>query len=84
MRVDFYTLSLNLIMNALKYRLLRRKPEISTRTTLVEGYTLLEMTYNGLGIKEEHQKRMFAMQQRIEKNNVGVFSGVGLGLVNCL
>jgi PAS domain S-box-containing protein len=72
---------LNLITNAIKYRLPHRKPEIWIKTTLTEGYTLLEVADNGSGIKEEHQKRIFAMHQRVDDNNGEEGTGVGLGLV---
>lgn len=71
----------NLITNAIKYRSLDRSLEISIKTTLSDGYTLLEVADNGSGIKEEHQGRIFSMHQRAENSNNAEGTGVGLGLV---
>lgn len=71
----------NLITNAIKYRSPDRKPKISIKTSLSDGYTLLEVTDNGMGINEEHQERIFSMYQRGENTNEEEGTGVGLGLV---
>jgi len=71
----------NLITNAIKYRSPDRKPKISIKTTLKNGYTLLEVKDNGIGIKEEHQQRIFSMHQRGENKNGEEGTGVGLGLL---
>lgn len=71
----------NLITNALKYRSPERKPEISIKTSKVNGFTLLEVSDNGIGIKEEDQKRIFVMHQRLEESGNEEGTGVGLGLV---
>lgn len=71
----------NQITNAIKYRCPDRMPGISIRTTLEEGYTLLEVTDNGQGINEEHQQRIFSMYRRGENTNEEEGTGVGLGLV---
>lgn len=71
----------NLITNAIKYRSPDRKPQISIKTTRTDGYTLLEVADNGIGIKEEHKQRIFSMYQRVENKNGEEGTGVGLGLV---
>ncbi|MCC9168404.1 sensor histidine kinase [Pontibacter harenae] len=71
----------NLITNAIKYKSPKRKPEITIKTTLTEGYTLLEVADNGMGIEEEDKKRIFSMYQRVDNDTVVEGTGVGLGLV---
>lgn len=71
----------NLITNAIKYRSPERKPEISIKTSKVNGFTLLEVSDNGIGIKEQDQKRIFTMHQRLEESENEEGTGVGLGLV---
>lgn len=71
----------NLITNAIKYRSPDRNPEISIKTTLTDGYTLLQVADNGSGIREEHKERIFSMHQRAENSNNAEGTGVGLGLV---
>lgn len=71
----------NLITNAIKYRSPQRKPEISIKTSLTEGYTLLELADNGVGINEVDKTRIFSMHQRVEGNTSEEGTGIGLGLV---
>lgn len=71
----------NLISNSIKYRSPVRKPEISIKTTRSEGFTLLEVTDNGLGIKESDKSRVFSMYQRLEEGKNVEGTGVGLALV---
>ena len=71
----------NLITNALKYRSPERKPKISIKTSQVNGYTLLEVSDNGIGIKEEDQQRIFVMHQRLEESKNEEGTGIGLALV---
>lgn len=71
----------NLITNAIKYRSPQRKPEISIKTSRTDNFTLLEVSDNGLGIKEEDKQRIFAMHQRADIDESIEGTGVGLGLV---
>lgn len=71
----------NLITNAIKYRSPQRKPEISIKTSLIDGYTLLEVADNGVGINEVDKTRIFSMHQRVEGNNSEEGTGVGLALI---
>lgn len=80
-RKNIRSILYNLISNALKYRSPERKPEISINTSKLNGFTLLEVSDNGIGIKEEDQKRIFVMHQRLEESENEEGTGVGLGLV---
>lgn len=71
----------NLVTNAIKYRSPERKPEIRIKTSKENGFILLEVSDNGIGIKEQNQKRMFTMHQRLEGSENEEGTGVGLGLV---
>jgi len=71
----------NLITNSIKYRSPVRKPEIKIKTTKTDGYTLLLVSDNGLGIKEEDKDKVFSMYRRLEEGKNEEGSGVGLGLV---
>lgn len=71
----------NLIINAIKYRSPERKPEISIKTAKANGFILLEVSDNGIGIREEDQKRIFTMHQRLEESKNEEGTGVGLGLI---
>jgi PAS domain S-box-containing protein len=71
----------NLITNAMKYRSAERILEIRIKTTKADGYTMLEVADNGLGIKEEDKDRVFVMYQRLEGGEKEEGTGVGLGLV---
>lgn len=70
----------NLVSNSLKYRSPKRKPQIRVTTEkLADGYILLNVKDNGLGIEEKDKERIFQMYQRANTKIKG--SGVGLGIV---
>jgi len=69
----------NLLSNAIKFRVPDRKPEISLSTEKINGYTLLKVKDNGLGIKDEDKEKVFALYQRFNPNIEG--SGVGMNIV---
>lgn len=72
----------NLLSNSLKYRSPDRTLKILIRTKVIKGYTVLEVSDNGIGIKDEDKKRAFSMYERLDadlRNIEG--TGVGLALV---
>ncbi|WMJ75463.1 PAS domain-containing protein [Cytophagaceae bacterium ABcell3] len=70
----------NFLSNAIKYKSPDRDPVVEVFTDHVkEGYTLLSIKDNGLGIREEDKDRLFAMYKRIHEHVQG--SGVGLAIV---
>ena len=70
----------NLISNSVKYRSPDRRLNISVTTEKVaDGYVLLKVQDNGLGIKEGDKDRIFLMYQRAHTHVGG--TGVGLGIV---
>lgn len=71
----------NLLINAIKYRSPIRKPEINIKTAKANGFILLEVSDNGIGIKKEDQERIFTMHQRLDESKHEEGTGVGLGLV---
>ena len=76
----------NLISNSIKYCPADRKPEIRIRTENLKNYILLEISDNGIGIKEEDKQRVFSLYQRLETNMEGSGSpiegtGVGMAIV---
>lgn len=71
----------NLITNAIKYSSPERQSEISIKTTTTDGFTLIEVADNGIGIKEEDKNKVFSMYERLEEGKNEEGTGVGLGLV---
>lgn len=69
----------NLVSNALKYHSPDRRPAIIITTKRVNDYILLQVSDNGLGIKEEDKSKVFEMYKRLHDHVEG--TGVGLGIV---
>jgi signal transduction histidine kinase len=70
----------NLLSNALKFRDPGRRPEITVSTRCEEGYVVLTVTDNGLGIDlDRHQGKVFGLYQRFHLHPEG--KGLGLHLV---
>ena len=66
----------NLLSNAIKYADLNKQEMlISVKTYLDNGYNKIEVTDNGIGIKEEFKDNIFEMYFGTNKNK-----GSGLGL----
>jgi two-component system, OmpR family, phosphate regulon sensor histidine kinase PhoR len=70
----------NLISNAIKFASSSRTPEILVRTEKLEGYTLLSVKDNGVGIEDDKQKEIFSKFTRLQSNVEG--TGVGLYIVS--
>ncbi|MBO2010054.1 sensor histidine kinase [Hymenobacter negativus] len=69
----------NLLSNALKYRSPQRPPRISLRTWTEEGFVVLEVEDNGLGLDAASKHKLFGMFQRFHDHVEG--SGIGLYMV---
>ena len=69
----------NLISNAIKYRSPERRPEIKIETEKTDGYLVLKVSDNGLGIKEEDKGKVFEMYQRLHTHVEG--TGVGMSII---
>ncbi|GGI28701.1 chemotaxis protein CheB [Pedobacter mendelii] len=70
---------LNLITNAIKFSFPNRKPIIHIETKKVDGFILLIVTDNGIGIKRERLNFVFKMYHRINEDIEG--QGIGLFLL---
>ncbi len=68
----------NLIENAMKYTL--RTPDIRLATMNENGFIVLSIIDNGMGISKENQKRVFDKFYRVPTGNVHNVKGFGLGL----
>ncbi|MFO8145973.1 MAG: PAS domain-containing protein [Bacteroidota bacterium] len=66
----------NLINNAVKFSDPKKKSEIKIVTEAVEGFVILCVQDNGLGIPLEHQRLVFKKSSRLSKN----IPGTGMGL----
>jgi two-component system phosphate regulon sensor histidine kinase PhoR len=69
----------NLVNNAIKYRLEERRPEIFIKTEEEEGFMVISVIDNGLGIDKKDFKSIFAKYQRLGDSTEG--TGIGLYLV---
>src|SRR5690554_3455403 len=73
----------NLISNSVKFRSPYRKPKVMVDTEKTEnGYIVLRVRGNGLGIKEKDHDKLFSMYCRLNADIPG--TGVGLALVKRL
>jgi nitrogen-specific signal transduction histidine kinase len=68
----------NIIDNSIKYS--GKEVTIKIKTYHQDSYDVIEMTDNGIGISQEHQKRIFDKFYRVPHGNVHNVSGYGLGL----
>jgi two-component system phosphate regulon sensor histidine kinase PhoR len=69
----------NLISNAIKFKAPDRAPDIFIKTEKQDGYILLSVTDNGLGIEKDRHDAIFARYTRLRADVEG--SGVGLYIV---
>ena len=70
----------NLVGNAIKYKSPGRKPEIFIRTSKENGFIVISVKDNGIGIQESKLKDVFSKYYRVDNSIEG--SGVGLLLIN--
>ena len=69
----------NLISNAIKYSSPERKPHVVIYTNYEDGYLVLNVKDNGLGIKELDKEKVFKIFKRLHLHVEG--SGVGMAIV---
>jgi two-component system CheB/CheR fusion protein len=70
---------LNLITNALKFSAPGRKPRISLKTGQQEGFIVLTISDNGIGIPNEEIDQIFKKYKRVSRETEG--TGIGLYLI---
>lgn len=68
----------NLIDNAIKYT--KQEPRIQIRTSNNAGVVIVEVKDNGIGISQEHLRKVFHRFFRVPTGNVHDVKGFGLGL----
>lgn len=68
----------NLIDNAIKYT--KQAPRIHIRTSNNAGVVVVEVKDNGIGISQEHLRKVFHRFFRVPTGNVHDVKGFGLGL----
>ena len=78
-RKNLRSILYNLVSNSIKYSSPDRKPEITVTTTPENGFTLLSVRDNGLGLREQDQQKVFGMFKRLHTHVPG--TGVGLAIV---
>ncbi len=69
---------INLIDNAIKYN--RKGGYVSITAYKAEGSVIVIVKDNGIGIPEDHQKRIFERFYRVDKGRSRSMGGTGLGL----
>ena len=79
--MQFTNVIFNLLDNAVKYRNEDVEPELSVKTTDVEGRKLrIQIRDNGIGMKKEDLKKIFEKFYRVHTGNRHDVKGFGLGL----
>lgn len=76
---QFKSIIFNLISNSVKYISPDRKPLIEVTCQALEGFTMVEVKDNGLGVSRSNQSKMFSMFKRFHDHVEG--SGIGLYIV---
>ena len=71
----------NLVDNAVKFSPADRATRIRIRTELHDGEVRLWVEDNGIGIKPEHQSRIWGMFERIHPQHLYEGTGIGLAIV---
>lgn len=80
-RKDIRSILQNLVSNAIKYRSKERALKIKVSAGYYgNGYVVLSVVDNGLGIKKEDQEKVFAMYTRAHERAHQHIDGTGVGL----
>lgn len=75
-RKNIYSIIYNILANSIKYRSPERDPDISISTERADGYVLITIKDNGLGIEKDKVDQIFTMFKRLHTH----VEGTGLGL----
>ena len=78
-RKNLRSIIFNLLSNAIKYKSPGRIPEIHIKTENENGFVMISVKDNGLGISDEKKDLLFTPYTRIEKQVEG--TGIGLYLI---
>ncbi len=78
-RKNLKSIIYNLISNAIKYRSPERTPEVFIKIEKVEGYVLMTVKDNGVGIDVKNLDKIFILFKRLQANVEG--TGIGLYIV---
>lgn len=78
-RKNIRSILYNLLSNAIKYKSPDRLPIIHVKTKKEDGFIILSVKDNGLGVKEDQKEEIFTRFTRIVKSVEG--TGIGLYLV---
>jgi two-component system, chemotaxis family, CheB/CheR fusion protein len=79
---NLHSVLYNLISNAVKYKAKNRDPKVILKTKRVDGYVLLTVTDNGLGISKANIEKLFTLFKRFHSHVDG--TGMGLYIVKRL
>jgi PAS domain S-box-containing protein len=71
----------NLLNNAVKFVVPGSKPKVRIASTREGGVVRLAVKDEGIGIKPEHQARLFGMFERVHNNREYEGTGIGLAIV---
>ncbi|NDK55658.1 chemotaxis protein CheB [Pontibacter fetidus] len=79
---NLHSVLYNLLSNAIKYKAKKRHPKVVLNTRRVDGYVLLTVSDNGLGISKANIKKLFTLFKRFHSHVDG--TGMGLYIVKRL
>jgi signal transduction histidine kinase len=71
----------NLISNAIKFT--RKNGEVKIESILSDGYVIIKIIDNGVGMKENDINKLFKIDQQISYVGTMDETGTGLGLLLC-
>jgi signal transduction histidine kinase len=71
----------NLVGNGMKFARQGMSPEVRVRAEMLNGTVRLWVEDNGIGIRPEHQQRIFNVFERLHTNDQYPGTGIGLAIV---